>query len=281
MQAKLPYRVAQDYEELSDEITDIVAQTVTDKPDAVILVPGCNTPRGFYRRFSSRVRQGFVDISAATIMTVDSPIGLEMGDPRCFRMFMYENFYKFMFGPIPEGTDPAQYLEDFYGEHPNFVVPYVPIDANSAQADQLAYEMGVLISSKGYADLAFLGLGKAWQDNGELEGGHIAFNDPGSSIDSRARVLDLHPRTIDLKFRKDSGLFDPAEVVPTRAITLGVYELLQSRKILLAASGKGKEVEVKRLLEGEMSDRFTSTYLHSARERTLVLVDREAAGLLR
>lgn len=278
---KLRYKLVKDYDSMSDEITTETVSLIKQKPDAVMVIPGCNTPLGFYKRLSAKVREGQLDISGIRFVTVDSPIDLRLSDPRNFRMFMYTHFYRYIFGDIPETADKDQYLKEFYSNHPNLIVPYVQQNATKAEAGKTANEFGKKLEQLGWADLAILGLGKAAEVDGELVGGHIAFNEPGSKIDSKSRIIELAEHTIDVKFKGNKHLWKKDYLdLPCRAITLGIYEILQSKKIILAASGPHKSKEVKRLLEGEISSNFPATYLHKAWEKTLAIIDRESAQLL-
>ena len=76
-------------------------------------------------------------------------------------------------------------------------------------------------------DLCLLGIGT---------NGHIAFNEPGSSFDSRTRVVSLSEQTI----LDNSRFFDSIDEVPTQAITMGLGTIMESKKIILMANGKHK-----------------------------------------
>ncbi|MDD2702836.1 MAG: hypothetical protein PHC33_02350, partial [Candidatus Omnitrophica bacterium] len=282
---KLPYVIVEDYESLSETITRIAGDLIKNRPDAVILIPGCDTPLGFYQRLAEKAVRKEVDISRVRFVTLDSPIGLRLDDLRNFKMFMYSYLYRYMYGDIPQGLDKEQFLRGFYEKHPNFIVPYVPIDSSEKEAGAIAGELGEAFERMGYADLAFLGLGRAREVNGKLVGGHLAFNEPGSLIDSKSRIVDLTDYSVETKFKCELRLWDNNDYIleqpPLRAITLGIMDLLSSRRIIIAASGKNKSREVRHLLEAEMTSDFPATYLHTVPEKTLVIVDEEAAVLLK
>ncbi|MDD2703205.1 MAG: hypothetical protein PHC33_04285, partial [Candidatus Omnitrophica bacterium] len=283
---KLPYVIVEDYERLSETVTLIAGDLIRKKPEAVMIVPGCNTPLGFYRKLAGKAADNEVDISRARFVTVDSPIGLRLDDTRNFKMYMYLHSYRYTYGDIPPNADKEHFLREFYEAHPNLIVPYVPKDAGEEEAQDIAVKFGETLKELGGADLAFLGLGLVQESDGKLIGGHIGFNEPGSSMVSRARIVELTDFSVETKFRcaLNAPLWDEVDcslhVFPRKAITLGIADILSSRNIIIAASGTSKSREVRYLLEAEMTSDFPATYLHTVPEKTLVIVDEAAAVLL-
>jgi glucosamine-6-phosphate deaminase len=100
--------------------------------------------------------------------------------------------------------------------------------------------------------------------------GHIAFNEPGSSFSSRTRIVDLAPETIEnaaKQFGKDA--------VPTQAITMGIGTILESRHILLLASGKAKADIVRRALQGPITESVPASALQT-HPNVIAILDEEA-----
>ncbi len=100
---------------------------------------------------------------------------------------------------------------------------------------------GLREPDQGWIDLQLLGVGS---------NGHIAFNEPGSSLTSRTRLVSLTERTIE----DNSRFFASRSAVPESAITMGVGTILEARRILRLASGKSKAIAVKNALQGPVSD---------------------------
>ena len=97
-------------------------------------------------------------------------------------------------------------------------------------------------------DLCILGIGS---------NGHIAFNEPGSSFESRTRVVDL-----SLQTRQDnSRFFDSVEDVPKQAITMGLRTIMESKKIVLMASGKHKLTILNVAMNGEITETVPASIL--------------------
>jgi glucosamine-6-phosphate deaminase len=115
-------------------------------------------------------------------------------------------------------------------------------------------------------DLQVLGIGAD---------GHIAFNEPGSSLGSRTRLKTLTPETI----RDNARFFAAGEPSPTLAVTMGVGTILESRQCLLLAAGGQKAKAIRDTVEGPVTAQVTASALQLHRD-VIVVVDNEAGRLL-
>ena len=100
------------------------------------------------------------------------------------------------------------------------------------------------------ADLCILGIGT---------NGHIAFNEPGSSFDSRTRVVVLDEQTI----KDNSRFFDSIEEVPTQAITMGLGTIMDSKRIVLIAQGKKKKDILDKAMFGRITEDIPASILQT------------------
>ena len=100
------------------------------------------------------------------------------------------------------------------------------------------------------ADLCILGIGT---------NGHIAFNEPGSSFDSRTRVVHLDEQTI----QDNSRFFDSVDDVPTQAITMGLGTIMDSKKIVLMANGDHKLNILNVAINGEVTEDVPASILQN------------------
>ena len=100
------------------------------------------------------------------------------------------------------------------------------------------------------ADLCILGIGT---------NGHIAFNEPGSSFDSRTRVVVLDEQTI----KDNSRFFDSIEDVPTQAITMGLGTIMDSKRIVLIAQGKKKKDILDKAMFGRITEDIPASILQT------------------
>ena len=122
------------------------------------------------------------------------------------------------------------------------------------------------IQELGGIDIQLLGIGR---------NGHIGFNEPGSTSDTRTRLIDLHEIT-----RNDAAAdFEGLHNVPYQAITMGIQTIMSAKKILLLALGDRKSVIIHKALTGEITANVPASYLRILPQIEFVL-DAEAAVLI-
>jgi glucosamine-6-phosphate deaminase len=138
----------------------------------------------------------------------------------------------------------------------------LPSTAADLTAAAAQYEAD--IAAAGGLELAVLGLGG---------NGHIAYNEPGSPGDSRTRVLDLTPESIE----QARGYFE-GRTVPTQAISAGVATLLEARNIVLLVSGASKAGIVRDAIYGPQTPQIPASFLQLAGSRVEVVIDEAAAS---
>jgi len=233
-------------EEMSKTAARVVARTLNAKPNAVLGLPTGSTPLGLYRELVRMHQEEGLDFSQVTTFNLDEYVGLTQKDPQSYHYFMHENLFKHINIPkqniyIPSGTT------DNY-------------EAFCQWYEQRIVECGGI-------DLQVLGVGSD---------GHIAFNEPSSSLGSRTRIKTLARQTID----DNARFFDSPEEVPVYAITMGVGTVLEAHKIILLASGKQKAAAVAASTEGPVTSMVTASALQLHRD-TMFILDRDAASELK
>jgi glucosamine-6-phosphate deaminase len=140
------------------------------------------------------------------------------------------------------------------------------MNSSALDGDAECARFARLLTQAGGLDLAILGIGR---------NGHLAFNEPGSAFDSRARRVRLADTTREPYIEA----FGSLEATPTFGLTLGMAELLASREVLLLANGGDKASIIARALEGPVSEDVPASALQRHANVT-VLLDRAAAGNL-
>jgi glucosamine-6-phosphate deaminase len=233
-------------EEMSQTAARIVAKVINLKPNAVLGMATGSTPLGLYKELVRMHREEGLDFSQVTTFNLDEYVGLPQKHEQSYHYFMHENFFKHVNIPqqniyIPSGTT---------DNHPAFCQWY----------EQRIRDCGGI-------DLQILGIGSD---------GHIAFNEPSSSLGSRTRIKTLAKQTID----DNARFFDAPEQVPIYAITMGVGTILEASKILLLANGQKKAAAVAAAIEGPVTSMITASALQLHRD-VVVIIDREAAGQLK
>ncbi|MGA2034196.1 MAG: glucosamine-6-phosphate deaminase [Thermoguttaceae bacterium] len=233
-------------EEMSRVAARVVAKVLNAKPNAVLGLATGSTPLGLYQELVRLHREENLDFSQVTTFNLDEYVGLTGKHPQSYHYFMYENLFRHV-------NIPKQ----------NIYIPSGTTDNYAAFCQW--YEQR--IHDCGGIDLQILGIGSD---------GHIAFNEPSSSLGSRTRIKTLARQTID----DNARFFDSPEEVPVYAITMGVGTILEARRIILLANGQNKAAAVAAAVEGPVTSMITASALQLHRDCTCIL-DREAAGQLK
>jgi glucosamine-6-phosphate deaminase len=221
-----------------------VAEIVRRKPTCVLGLATGSTVVEMYAELIRMHREEGLDFSRVVSFNLDEYVGLGPNDPQSYRYFMQKNFF-----------------ESINIDHRNTHVP----DGRALDFEAHCEQYEKLIREEGGIDLQVLGIGTD---------GHIAFNEPGSSLGSRTRLKTLAPETI----ADNARFFSSPDHVPRLAITMGVGTILESRRCLLLATGAAKAKAVRNTIEGPVTAQVTASALQLHRE-VVAIVD-EAAGRL-
>lgn len=225
----------------------IIARQVRQRPASVLGLATGGTPVQCYRELIRLHHEGALDFSSVTTFNLDEYLGLPPQHPQSFHAFMFENLFDHI------NVERSRiHLPDGMAEDP-------------LQACQV-YERQ--ITEAGGIDLQLLGIGTD---------GHIAFNEPGSSLASRTRIKTLCEQTV----RDNARFFQRPEEVPRLAVTMGVGTILDCRQCLLLATGENKAAAVRSAIEGPITSQITASALQLHRETIAVLDDAAASWLTR
>ena len=237
--------IEKDYKSMSQRAAQFVAELVRSKPNCVLGLATGSTPEGLYEELIRMNREEGLDFSQVTTFNLDEYYGLPPDHEQSYNYFMEEKLFKHL-NPRPKAT-------------------HVP---NGLAKDPVAYceQYEQMIRDAGGIDLQVLGIGRD---------GHIAFNEPGSSLGSRTRLKTLTKETIE----DNSRFFDSPDEVPRFAITMGVGTILEARRCMLLANGKKKAPVVRLAIEGPICSSVTASALQLHRDAIFIL-DEEAASEL-
>lgn len=238
--------ICRSYEELSKAAAAVVADLVSHKPNAVLGFATGSSPVGLYQELARLHHKEGLDFSKVTTFNLDEYVGLAGDHPQSYRRFMNEKLFNHINVPVqnthvPSGT------------------------ATNPKAFCEWYEKQ--IRDAGGIDLQVLGIGSD---------GHIAFNEPGSSLGSRTRMVTLTEQTID----DNARFFKKKADVPRHAISMGVGTVLEARKLLMVVNGKNKAPALAAAIEGPITSMITASALQLHPD-AIVFVDEEAAAQLK
>ncbi|MFY0544112.1 glucosamine-6-phosphate deaminase [Brevibacillus sp. H7] len=216
------------YDEMSKSIAQSIIDFLREKPNALICLPGGNTPLGTYRELVTAAKAGRIDFSRATFVGLDEWVGLGIEDEGSCQHFLYHELFH------PLGIKESQ------------------IHFFDAKADDLAAEcrrIDEVIFRHGSLDLIMLGLGV---------NGHLGFNEPGVSFENYSHVIDLDnvTKTVGQKYFKEQKEL-------TQGITLGIKHIMEAKKVILAADGPKKAEAVQRAIQGEVTPSMPASVLQT------------------
>jgi len=217
-----------------------------DRP-FVLGLPTGSSPLLIYREFIKLNREGKLSFANVHTFNMDEYAGLPPDHPQSYHYYMTENLFKHI------DIDPANTrLLDGMAEDP--------------VEECRRYDEA--IAKKGGIELFLGGMGSD---------GHIAFNEPGSSLKSRARVKTLTQETKIANARFFGG--DPAKV-PSTALTVGVGTVMDAREVLIIASGRSKARALRAVVEEGISHMWTLSCLQM-HPRAIIVCDEDATDELK
>lgn len=233
---------------LGQEMADLVRERQKEGRTVVLGLATGATPVRLYRHLIRMHEEGLSFRNVVTF-NLDEYYGLTSEHPQSYHRFMREQLFDKLDIPphqihIPDGTTPR--AEVF--------------------AACAAYEQA--IADAGGIDLQILGIGRT---------GHIGFNEPGSSIDSRTRLV-----TLDSLTRRDAARdFLGESHVPRNAITMGVRTILEARRVVLLAWGQAKAEVIARAVEAAPVETLPASFLQAHGAARFYLDEAAASALTR
>ncbi|MFE5308406.1 glucosamine-6-phosphate deaminase [Isoptericola sp. NPDC056605] len=233
-------------EELAVLAADAIEALLRRDPATVLGLATGSSPLKVYDELARRHREDGLSFADARGFMLDEYVGLDAAHPQRYRNVIETEIASRVEWPADQVSGPDGLAQD--------------IPAACA-----AYERA--IADAGGVDLQLLGIGTD---------GHIAFNEPGSSLASRTRIKTLTAQT-----RVDNARFfgDDVEQVPTHCLTQGLGTIMAARHLVLLATGRQKAEAVHQLVEGPISAMWPGTVMQLHPHAT-VLVDDAAASRL-
>lgn len=234
-----------------DQICDITAEYIMRKINScqknffVLGLPTGSTPLGVYKRLIQYFNQGILSFKNVITFNMDEYVGLNSKNENSYDYFMRTNFFNFI--DIPEEN-----------------INLLNGTAFDLKKECIDYENKI---KKYSIDLFLCGIGSD---------GHMAFNEPGSSLNSITRVKTLCQETID----SNSRFFNDYNIIPTQALTVGIKTIMDAREIIMMASGRNKALAIKNIIEEPISSQWTASKLQE-HPKCMILCDQAATDELK
>lgn len=241
----------EDHDSIARAVAGRIATVIRERNgqglNAVLGLATGSTPIGVYRELIRLHGEEGLDFSRVMTFNLDEYYPMEPDSPHSYGRFMRENLFHAL-GIPPENV-----------HFPDGTVPRKEMDLHCQQYEEA-------IRAAGGMDFLLLGIGRS---------GHIGFNEPGTSRESRTHLVFLDSIT-----RADAASdFFGEENVPLEAVTMGIATILDAREIALLALGEHKAAVIRRAVEGGIHPDVAATYLQAHPEAT-VYVDPPAGAAL-
>ncbi len=234
---------------VAQEIADLIRQKQKENKSCVLGLATGSSPKTVYAELVRMHREEGLSFKNVISFNLDEYHPMEPDSIHSYYRFMKEQLFDLVDMPkdnyfLPDGTIPISLLQDHCQ----------------------AYESK--INALGGLDFQLLGIGG---------NGHVGFNEPGSLINARTRLI-----TLDHSTRAAAAMeFGSLSQVPRKAITMGIAPILNARRIVLLAWGERKAGVIRGAVEGPVTERNPASYLQVHPNVTFVIDDRAASELTR
>ena len=225
--------IHKDYDTLSKWVAYYIAHKIklkSPKPDRpfVLGLPTGSSPLGTYRELIKLYQAGKASFRNVVTFNMDEYVGLPEDHPESYHYFMNEHFFRHI-------DIPRENINIPNGNAPNL------------EEECAAYEER--IRKAGGIDLFLGGVGKD---------GHLAFNEPGSSMTSKTRIKTL---TLDTKIANSRFFGDDVSKVPSMALTVGLGTIMSAEEVLIIVSGYSKARALYHMVELGVNHMWTASML--------------------
>ncbi|MDC7247387.1 MAG: glucosamine-6-phosphate deaminase [Sphaerochaetaceae bacterium] len=240
--------IQRDYKKMSNWTAAYIADAInrceacSHKKPFVLGLPTGSSPVGTYKELIRMHKSGEVSFKNVVTFNMDEYVGLPCDHPQSYHSFMWDNLFSHI--DIPRE---------------NVNIP----DGNAADITRMCEDYEKKIASYGGIDLFLGGVGVD---------GHLAFNEPFSSLSSVTRVKTL---TYDTRVVNSRFFDNDVSRVPTTAVTVGVKTVTDSKEVLLLVNGYNKGRALQAIVEGPVTHSFTSSILQ-LHPNAIIVCDEDA-----
>lgn len=224
------------YDELSELAANMLIERIEKVEKPVVGLATGSTPEGMYANLVKKYKAGEISFANVVTFNLDEYAGLSKDDPMSYQYFMYQNLFK-----------------DVDIKSENIHIPNGLAEDLEKECEQ--YE--VLIQQEGKIDVQILGLGL---------NGHIGFNEPGTSFDSRTHVVELEESTRIA----NSRFFNSLDEVPKKALTMGIGTIMEAKEIIFIVNGEKKADILRKVVHGEVTENVPASILQRHPNITLI-----------
>ena len=210
--------------QMGQKAFSIVMDEIEHNPQLLLCAATGSSPLPLYRNLAEEAKKRAALFEHLRILPLDEWVGLPSSDGSC-HAFLQKHILR-----------PLKLTQERY-------FPFNPAAENLKEE---CLRIQALVKEQSPIDLCILGLGK---------NGHLGFNEPADELQPHCHIADL---TIE---SQQHSMISDSSIKPTQGITLGIQDILSSKRILLIVSGSGKEEAKKKLLSGEITSQCPASLL--------------------
>ncbi|MGD9901254.1 MAG: glucosamine-6-phosphate deaminase [Spirochaetales bacterium] len=234
-----------DKEKLFKDVSRQIIEEVCKNPNCTLGFPTGSTPMPLYKNLIEDYSQNKTSYKGVTTFNLDEYVGLKKNDVNSYHYYMMKNLFNHIDINLKNANIPNGVASN--------------LEKECARYDALLEKHNI--------DIQILGLGV---------NGHIGFNEPNTLVSITTHVVNLSNSTIEANARN----FNSKEEVPTRAITMGLKNILNAKEVILIATGLTKASAVKMMIEGTMCNTCPASILQT-HPNAIIYLDEEAASALK
>jgi len=250
---KVPVKICKDLREGSlfaaKKIADLIKEKQAKKEKCVLGLATGSTPKTLYEELVRLHKEEGLSFKNVVSFNLDEYYPIDHDAIQSYNSYMQRHLFEHI------DIDPK-----------NIHIPNGELPKEQVKAHCAAYEK--MIEDAGGIDLQVLGIGN---------NGHIGFNEPGSSIHSRTRLITLENSTR----LANSYEFANISEVPRMALTMGISTIMKAKQIVLLAWGPGKAPVIKRSVEGHVTEQVPASLLQQHHECSFIVDEAAASELTR
>jgi len=236
--------ICKNKEEVALKAGEIFVESMQENPCLTLGLATGSTPIGLYNYLINAYKQGIISFKDVITFNLDEYIGIDQKHPQSYYQFMMRQLFNHV---------------DMNKNH----IHLPKNDLKTIEENIKSYNQDLL---NHHIDLQVLGIG---------QNGHIGFNEPNTPFDQETFMVQLDENTRQANLR----FFNNIQEVPKYAITMGIKNIMQSKKIVMLAYGKHKAKAINEMINGKVSTNCPASILQ-LHPNTIVIIDEDAASLL-
>ena len=227
--------VVKDYQEGAVKAADLIENIVRENPECTLGLATGSSPVGMYKELARRCNEEGLDFSKVHSVNLDEYVGLDGTHDQSYRYFMNDNLFDHI-NIKKENTYVAKGIGD--------------ISENLKEFNEILNRTDI--------DIQVLGVGPD---------GHLGFNEPGATLYDGAHQETLDDSTIEANKRFFASKAD----VPTKAVTMGMGNIMRAKRLLMIISGNKQDAATKLLMQDKIDPMCPCTFMRMHRDATVVI----------